>query len=54
MSGQYAALGSLPPSSTQLPGAGMQPGMLVSSGMDYGMMQGAMQGMGQPGEVVSS
>ena len=41
----------------------MQPGMLVSSGMGIGMggvggmpamMQGAMQGMGQPGEVISS
>lgn len=40
----------------------MQPGVLVSGGMGIGMggvggmpamMQGAMQGMGQPGEVVS-
>ena len=41
----------------------MQPGVLVSSGMGIGMggvgglpamMQGAMQGMGPPGEVISS
>ena len=41
----------------------MQPGVLVSSAMGMGMgsgggmpsmMQGAMQGMGQPGEVIRS